>query len=273
MRDAQFVATPNRRTRRYTVPSSPAAGRIDLLTAVLHEMGHALGLPDDYALEARDDVMYGFLTAGERRLPRINQARHAMPGSATHAEFLGLPTSIGNIDAGTTVSYRLRATVNAGFGGGNITNTATISGSNFSNVNTNTTTVPVHVPPSISSGNSTTFEVGSGGSFNVTASRFPGPDFQPHRHSARRRHTDHGRIIERRAGGRQRRDLQHHHHGHQQRRQQHAEFHPHGERSARHHERQSDHLHGRGRTAISSSTRAASRPPPSILPPAPCPLA
>ncbi|MDB6029942.1 MAG: C-terminal target protein, partial [Verrucomicrobiales bacterium] len=40
------------------------AGRIDLLSAVLHEMGHQLGLPDDYTPAARGDVMYGFLAPG-----------------------------------------------------------------------------------------------------------------------------------------------------------------------------------------------------------------
>ena len=49
--DAQFAANVSG-NRRYTDPSSKPAGRIDLLTTIMHEMGHALGLPDSY--EAKD---------------------------------------------------------------------------------------------------------------------------------------------------------------------------------------------------------------------------
>lgn len=45
-------------------PDSPAAGRFDLLTVVLHEFGHALGLPDGDAV----GVMAESLSPGERRL-------------------------------------------------------------------------------------------------------------------------------------------------------------------------------------------------------------
>jgi hypothetical protein len=74
--DAHFVigvAT----TRRYADPESAPAGRIDLLTAVMHEMGHALGLEDTYAEQDRDSVMYGFLTKGERRVPSRGQGSFA----------------------------------------------------------------------------------------------------------------------------------------------------------------------------------------------------
>jgi large repetitive protein len=50
-----------------TDPSNPAAGHLDLLTAVTHEMGHVLGLPDVNA--PTDDLMYINLADGERRLP------------------------------------------------------------------------------------------------------------------------------------------------------------------------------------------------------------
>ena len=124
-------------------------GRIDLLTTILHEMGHAIGLPDSYAEKDRDSLMYGFLTKGERRLPRKGQAVGAIPGSVTGTHFLNLPVSIGTLNPGTTVTVKFQATVNAGGFCGNITNTANITGSNFSPVNTNTTTVPVHFPPNM----------------------------------------------------------------------------------------------------------------------------
>jgi hypothetical protein len=42
---------------------------MDLLTAIMHELGHSLHLPDAYAAQSRDTVMYGYLTQGERRMP------------------------------------------------------------------------------------------------------------------------------------------------------------------------------------------------------------
>jgi hypothetical protein len=68
MDDAEF-ANAAAGTRRYTDPSGAPAGRIDLLTTVMHEMGHRLGLGDAYRAQDRDGIMYGFLTKGERRLP------------------------------------------------------------------------------------------------------------------------------------------------------------------------------------------------------------
>jgi len=42
---------------------------IDLLTAVMHELGHTAGLEDIYDIESEDDLMYAWLEAGERRTP------------------------------------------------------------------------------------------------------------------------------------------------------------------------------------------------------------
>ena len=42
---------------------------IDLLTVVMHELGHVAGLDDHYSAAAGDDVMFGFLLEGERRAP------------------------------------------------------------------------------------------------------------------------------------------------------------------------------------------------------------
>jgi hypothetical protein len=56
-------------TDLFTDPTNPAAGHIDVVTAVTHEMGHALGLPDLTA--PADDLMYINLVDGERRLPDV----------------------------------------------------------------------------------------------------------------------------------------------------------------------------------------------------------
>ncbi len=49
--------------------NSPAAGRVDLLTVVMHELGHTLGLPDLEVDEHPDDLMTEVLGVGTRRLP------------------------------------------------------------------------------------------------------------------------------------------------------------------------------------------------------------
>ena len=35
----------------------------------MHELGHQIGLGDDYAAGERDELMYGTISPGERRLP------------------------------------------------------------------------------------------------------------------------------------------------------------------------------------------------------------
>jgi hypothetical protein len=50
-------------------PSSDSQHRIDLLTAVIHEMGHALGLDDVIDDGLAEDIMLATLSAGHRRLP------------------------------------------------------------------------------------------------------------------------------------------------------------------------------------------------------------
>jgi hypothetical protein len=55
-------------------PSSAAAGHLDLLTAVMHEMGHELGL--DHAADAHG-LMHDSLVDGERRLPTTTDIAQA----------------------------------------------------------------------------------------------------------------------------------------------------------------------------------------------------
>ena len=51
------------------IGESAAANRNDLLTVVLHELGHVLGLDDDYTDDSITDVMHGWLRSGIRRMP------------------------------------------------------------------------------------------------------------------------------------------------------------------------------------------------------------
>jgi hypothetical protein len=50
------------------LPGSPADGHMDLLTVVLHELGHTLGLPDGCACGSYADLMQASLPAGVERL-------------------------------------------------------------------------------------------------------------------------------------------------------------------------------------------------------------
>jgi hypothetical protein len=54
-------------------PGSAAAGREDLLTVVLHEMGHLAGRPDVSDAGHGDDLMAYHLAAGTRRVDALDQ--------------------------------------------------------------------------------------------------------------------------------------------------------------------------------------------------------
>lgn len=64
-----------------TDPSTAAAGHLDLLTAVVHELGHVLGLPDLTSPSDVNDLMYIDLADGERRLPTAADVMQANVGS------------------------------------------------------------------------------------------------------------------------------------------------------------------------------------------------
>lgn len=133
--DNQFgqVESP---TLRYTEPAGRPAGRMDLLTAVLHEMGHALGLDDSYAMGDRASLMYGQLTMGERRLPTSGQAAGAQPFAGEPAHFLTAALSIGTLPAGKSVILTYQVKVNDPIAAGTtqISSQGSVSGSNFATV-------------------------------------------------------------------------------------------------------------------------------------------
>jgi uncharacterized repeat protein (TIGR01451 family) len=79
-------------SRFYTDPFGVPAGHVDLLTAIMHEMGHKLGLSDSYAEKDRDNLMFGYLTVGERRFAARGQAGSAKPGTLKGSHFLSLST-------------------------------------------------------------------------------------------------------------------------------------------------------------------------------------
>lgn len=78
---------------------SPAHGRVDLLTVLAHEMGHALGFDHD----AGDEVMDEALAVGERHLPAPAALSPAAPPAAVPAAPLSHPAPSRRADDGLAV--------------------------------------------------------------------------------------------------------------------------------------------------------------------------
>ncbi len=123
--------------------SGSAANRIDLLTVVLHELGHAIGLEDTYLSTNSSNLLYGYINPGERRLPAAGQADGAVPGSVAGEAFALGATAIGTLAAGRAVEIIFDSTVNALTNQviTNPTSTSVISGTNFATVNSNSQTL------------------------------------------------------------------------------------------------------------------------------------
>ncbi|MEM1296265.1 MAG: Ig-like domain-containing protein, partial [Verrucomicrobiota bacterium] len=73
--------------------------QIDLLTVILHEQGHALGLNDLPDLDASSALMFGELGEGERRLATDGQADGAVAGSLEGQHFLTAVDDTITVDA------------------------------------------------------------------------------------------------------------------------------------------------------------------------------
>jgi uncharacterized delta-60 repeat protein len=108
--DSEF-ANPAGATRKVAEASAAPAGHIDLVTTVMHEMGHVLGVQDTYDVANRDSLMYGYLYTGERRLPTADTAQGAVAGSIEHEEFSLAPISLGTLPAGKTVTVQFSGVV------------------------------------------------------------------------------------------------------------------------------------------------------------------
>jgi subtilisin-like proprotein convertase family protein len=65
----------------------------------------------------------------------------------------------------------------SGSASGTIDNSVSVSGAGAALTNSNTDAITIDIPPAITSGNSTTFTVGSAGSFSVTGTGTPAPTF------------------------------------------------------------------------------------------------
>ncbi|GCC45799.1 hypothetical protein chiPu_0029601, partial [Chiloscyllium punctatum] len=93
-----------------TDPSSAAAGHLDLLTTVVHELGHVLGLPDSISPSDASSLMYIGLSDGERRLPTATDVaqsnlalQKAMPAQDTTTS--GQQTTTVNVSNGDSFDF------------------------------------------------------------------------------------------------------------------------------------------------------------------------
>jgi len=110
---------------------SSGMSQMDLLTTLMHEQGHILGLLDNY--QDSSNLMYGFIANGERRLAANDLADGAQAGSVTDLSYLtagavwtggagnGLMSDAGNWANGV-VPIAGDDLVFTGAGAGNITN-------------------------------------------------------------------------------------------------------------------------------------------------------
>lgn len=133
----------------FGAPGSPELGQVDLLTVLMHEMGHALGLPDTYDSARRNELMFGMLGLGERRLPSAGQARQATSGAAP-TQFLAATLSISTLPAGKSVRVVYDVQIPANSTATSITSTGVLTASGLASASTPTVVVPVEQPPALS---------------------------------------------------------------------------------------------------------------------------
>jgi hypothetical protein len=108
--DVEFGGTGT----RLTATGGAAANHIDLLTVIMHELGHQAGLDDLYNVNAAADLMYGYTNPSERRLPADGELNGAVPGTVSHEAFALTPIfTVPNLNAGKIVEVSFQSTVNA----------------------------------------------------------------------------------------------------------------------------------------------------------------
>jgi Cadherin-like domain/Bacterial cadherin-like domain/RTX calcium-binding nonapeptide repeat (4 copies) len=123
--DSEFSGSD---TRLAATKDGGASGRIDLLTVLMHELGHQIGLDDGYTAASAGGVMYGYANLGERRLPGSGDAAAASGRAPTHEAFVLSPVAaVGDLPAGKDVDIQFKAVVNSPSGAGVIASLSNIS--------------------------------------------------------------------------------------------------------------------------------------------------
>ncbi|MEA3043358.1 MAG: hypothetical protein QOH47_1196 [Sphingomonadales bacterium] len=97
------------------LPGTTASVRVDLLTTIMHELGHQIGLGDTYAGGDAGELMYGFINPGQRRLPDAGDVAEATGTPVDGTDFALAPVGIGTLLPGQTVTIQWDATVDPHF--------------------------------------------------------------------------------------------------------------------------------------------------------------
>ncbi|HWK34686.1 beta strand repeat-containing protein, partial [Sphingomonas sp.] len=105
--DAEFAGSGT----RLTAATGASAGHVDLLTVLMHELGHKAGLDDSYQLADRSGLMYGYINPGERRLPATGEAAGATPHDDHATAFALGAIAVGTLPPGKTVIVSWDATI------------------------------------------------------------------------------------------------------------------------------------------------------------------
>jgi hypothetical protein len=106
--DNEFTGTGTDLTAK---ADGQAAGHVDLLTVIEHELGHQIGLGDSYMLKDAADLMYGYVNPGERRLPSADDVHAATGTPVGHEAFALSSVNIATLPATTNVDVTYLSTV------------------------------------------------------------------------------------------------------------------------------------------------------------------
>jgi hypothetical protein len=147
-----------------TDPTTAAAGHLDLLTTVSHEMGHVLGLGDSTSASDVHDLMYINLVDGERRVP---DSADVVQANTTPAVPLTPAVSIGPASQSVASSAPGNGTIDAGHGGGTLVGTASADNFVFAHVD-----VQGPTPPPITHVANYSFAQGDTFDFSALTSQF-----------------------------------------------------------------------------------------------------
>jgi choice-of-anchor C domain-containing protein len=113
--DAEFTGTGS---DLHAAAGSDAVGHVDLLTVIEHELGHQIGLNDDYNPADSADVMFGYLDLGERRLATADDVKAATGTPVDHEAFALSPVLVGSIPGGGKADVSFQSLVDSSFAPG-----------------------------------------------------------------------------------------------------------------------------------------------------------
>ncbi len=157
-------------TRLKATAGGEASGQVDLLTVLMHELGHQIGLDDSYLTAEVQSLMHGYVNVGERRLPTAGEAAKADGRAPTHEAYLLSPVAdIGTLPAGKSVDVQYQANITSYFNQviTPLSNTATAKGDNIADTNSNTNVTVVDTLTLgdrvfVDANNNNVFDVGEG---------------------------------------------------------------------------------------------------------------